>query len=229
MLSPAIISGLGRLFIWQRQRFRELAQELPSLVAAYFDGVIVGNTVAVEEEWSCEYISGVTLCGRKDKVETDPAVIFDLKTASEIGKTWHADFKNQMLRDFGLALYDWHECRLGRSPKTIKVECLVKPYRGSECRLEIFDLPEITVYRNRFEQQLQWIVTEIAHYHKYYLSQQPWPMAQGQCITKYGACEYLPGCNQGWNPKILTNYTNREEHLEMRKQNVESIPKGITS
>jgi PD-(D/E)XK nuclease superfamily len=213
---------------YKRQRFRELAAELPSMVAAYFDGVEVGTVAAVEEEWSYDYLPGVTLCGRKDKVERDPAVLFDLKTASEIGRSWHADFKASMLRDFGLALYDWHECRMGRPPETIKIECLVKPYKGSECRLEIFDLPEITAYRKRFEQQLQWVVTEIAHYHLHYAQQQPWPMAQEQCITKYGACEYLQGCNQGWNPKILANYTSREEHLNVRKVNthVEPVSKG---
>jgi PD-(D/E)XK nuclease superfamily len=216
---------------YKQQRFRELAAELPSMVAAYFDTVEVGNVVAVEEEWSCEFMPGITLCGRKDKVETSPAVIFDLKTASEIGKTWHADFKSQMFRDFGLALYDWHECQIGRTPETIKIECLIKPYKGKECRLEVFNLPEITQYRKRFEQQLNWIVNEINFYHKNYYEQHPWPMAQGQCVTKYGPCEYLQGCNQGWNPKILANYTNREEHLNIRKDATsdQSIQKGITT
>src|SRR5580765_2314374 len=208
---------------YKQQRFRELAAELPSVVAPYFDGV--DNTglemVAIEEEWSYELLPGVFLCGRKDKVVKDSSgkhVLLDLKTASEIGKIWHADFKNQMLRDFGLALYDWHECRLDRTPTTIKVECLVKPYKGKEPRLEIFDLPEITAYRNRFEQQLIWVVNEIDHYHRNYMAQRPWPMAQGQCLTKYGACEYLPLCNQGMTAKTLANYTHREEHLNVRKQ-----------
>jgi hypothetical protein len=202
---------------YKQQRFRELASELPSIVGAYYDGVRVGKVVAVEEEWQHRYLPEVFLCGRKDKVETGPAVIFDLKTASDIGKTWRADFKAQMLRDFGLALYDWHECRLGRGPKTVKVECLVKPYRDKETRLEIFDLPEITVYRKRFEQQLAWIVNEIVHYHNFYREQHPWPMAQQQCVTKYGPCEYLQGCNGGWNPKTLANYTQRKEHLNIRR------------
>src|SRR5215468_1147561 len=81
---------------YKRQRFRELASELPSVVACYFDGVEVGNVVSLEEEWSEPFLPGIVLCGRKDKVERDPAVIFDLKTASEIGRTWHADFRNQM-------------------------------------------------------------------------------------------------------------------------------------
>src|SRR5437660_3452237 len=188
---------------YKRQRFRELAVELPSMVACYFDSIEVGNVVALEEEWSLEFIPGVVLCGRKDKVETDPAVIFDLKTASEIGKTWHADFRATMLRDFGLALYDWHECQIARTPETIKIECLVKPYKGKEPRMEIFNLPEITQYRKRFEQQLLWICHEIKHYHDSYARQIPWPMAQQSCQTKYGCCEYLEGCNQGWTPKIL--------------------------
>jgi hypothetical protein len=203
---------------YKRQRFRELAAELPSIVACYFDNVVVGELAAIEQEWSYEFLPGVVLCGRKDKVQANPAVLFDLKTASEIGKSWRTDFRNQMLRDFGLALYDWHECRLGRPPETVKVECLVKPYRDKECRLEIFDLPEIVVYRKRFEQQLSWIVNEIKHYHDHYLEQHPWPQAQGQCITKYGPCEYLEGCNHGWTAKTLASYTKREEHLQIRAQ-----------
>lgn len=213
---------------YKQQRFRELASELPSIVACYFDGVNNSalEMVAIEEEWSFELIPGIMLCGRKDKVIKDSNsnyILLDLKTASEIGKSWHADFRNQMLRDFGLALYDWHECRVGRSPATVKVECLVKPYRDKEPRLEIFDLPEITAYRKRFEQQLLWICSEISHYHNVYRYQQPWPMAQQNCLTKYGACEYLPLCNQGETAKTLANYTNREEHLNLRKEAINNV------
>lgn len=203
---------------YKRQRFQELAVELPSMVACYFDNVEVGNVIACEEEWSHEILPGITLAGRKDKVETAPRVLFDLKTASEIGKTWAADFKGSMLRDFGIALYDWHECQIGRTPETIKVECLVKPYKGKECRLEIFNLPEITQYRARFAQQLEWIVREIKHYHDHYSKVKPWPMStQNMCVTKYGPCEYLEGCNKGWTPKVLAGFTERVEHLEIRK------------
>jgi PD-(D/E)XK nuclease superfamily len=216
----------------KRQRFRELAVELPSMVACYFDSVEVGNVISLEEEWAVEFIKDVYLCGRKDKVEDHPAVIFDLKTASEIGRTWKSDFRNTMLRDFGVALYDWHECQIGRTPETIKIECLVKPYKGKECRLEIFNLPEITQYRKRFAQQLEWIVREIRHYHENYAATHPWPMAQGQCHTKYGVCEYLEGCNQGWTAKTLDKYTYREEHLNIRKEselsNVQSIQQRKT-
>jgi hypothetical protein len=214
---------------YNRQRFQELAAELPSMVACYFDNIEVGKVVAVEEEWSVEnFIPGVTLAGRKDKVETDPRVLFDLKTASEIGKTWSADFRATMLRDFGIALYDWHECQIGRPPETVKIECLVKPYKGKDPRMEIFNLPEITLYRARFAQQLEWIVREIKHYHDNYGSTHPWPMAQGQCHTKYGVCEYLEGCNQGWTAKTLAKYTTREEHLNIRREinNDQSIQKN---
>jgi hypothetical protein len=96
-------------------------------------------------------------------------------------------------------------------------------------------LPEITAYRKRFEQQLTWICNEIQHYHQSYRTMHPWPMAQGQCLTKYGACEYLPLCNQGETSKTLANYKTREEHLNLRKDqsNVVTIsekggePRGI--
>jgi len=205
---------------------------LPSVVAAYFDGVNNSEVevLEIEHEWSQEFLPGVILCGRKDKVVRDAGghhILLDLKTASEIGKTWYADFRNQMLRDFGLALYDWHECRLLRTPATVKVECLVKPYKGKEPRLEIFDLPEITAYRKRFEQQLAWVVSEIAHYHNVYRYQHPCPQAQGQCLTKYGPCEYLQICCSGETAKTLANYKTREEHLNIRRNqsNVVTISK----
>ncbi|MBO0887482.1 PD-(D/E)XK nuclease family protein [Candidatus Bathyarchaeota archaeon] len=208
---------------YSQTRFRELAAELPSMVACYFDEIDNSDLeiIAIEEEWSYEYLPRVFLCGRKDKVgrrASGDYVLFDLKTASEIGKNWKAEFRGSMLRDFGLALYDWHESRILRVPSTVKVECLVKPYKTKEPRIEIFDLPEITAYRKRFEQQLAWVVNEIVHYHNYYKDQHPWPMAQGQCLTKYGPCEYLKVCCFGRSNKILSEYIPRTEHLEVRRQ-----------
>lgn len=183
----------------------------------------------IEYEWKHEFLPNLFLCGRIDRAEVGP-VLFDLKTASEIGKTWHSDFRNLMLRDFGLALYDWYLCQIGYTPQTVKVECLVKPYKEKETHMEIFNLPEITQYRKRFEQQLSWICHEILHYHNHYGEQQPWPMAQGQCITKYGPCEYIDGCLHGWTAKTLTGYTIRQEHLMIKRVGkVDTIGRSISN
>ena len=213
-LACASLQSLAGASVHLQTKWRELAASLPDCVACYFDGVTVGEVLAVEQEWSHQFMPGVYLCGRKDKVQTDG--LYDLKTASEIGKTWKTDFRGQMLRDFGLALYDWHECRLGRAPKKVVVECIVKGYRGSMPRLEFFELTELPLYRKRFEQQLAWIVAEIYHYHQNYLEQKPWPMAQGECHTKYGQCEFLPICLHGEIPKVMENYGPRVEHLVLK-------------
>jgi hypothetical protein len=227
-----------------QQKWREMALMLCDLVACYFDGVEYEAGAEVEREWQIPYLfkdcmheTVVTLRGKIDRYHC--GVLTDVKTASEIGRTWYSDYRSTLLRTFQFGLYDWYlrtaavrggftvsggierttpECtatdKSVEYPCAVKVECLVKPYKGKPARLEVFDLPEILVYRKRFDQQLAWVVTEIARYHEAYLEQRPWPMAGSQiCQGKFSACPYLKGCNSGWTPKILEGYTERKEHL----------------
>ena len=236
-----------------QQKWRDLALALPEMVAAYFDGVEFEEGAEVEQEWSEPYLGtcdcdpahshihdekcrkwfpNVALCGKIDRYHK--GILYDVKTASEIGRTWKSDYRATLLRTFQFGLYDWYlrqrdgvidvtkPSELTKQheyyPSTCKIEVLVKPYKGKPARLEVFDLPEITVYRKRFEQQLAWVVTEIVRYHEQYAEQKPWPMASSQtCQGKFSACEYIDGCNKGWTPKVLEGYKTREEHLEILK------------
>jgi hypothetical protein len=190
-------------------KWRELGLALPECVAAYCDGVAADGDAVVEYEWEKQY-KGVTLCGKVDRFSSN--VMYDVKTASEVGRTWKSDYRSTLLRTFQFGLYDWMF-----KPAAIKIECIVKPYRGKPARLEIFDLPEILVYRKRFDQQLAWVVSEIVSYHEKYENVKPWPMASSQiCQGKFQACPYLPICNQGESPRILERYKQREEHLQIR-------------
>lgn len=211
-------------------KWRELALALPDCVAVYCDGVEPASASEIEKEWSVPFTRNMAiLCGKIDRYAS--GVLYDVKTASEIGNTWKSDYRATLLRTFQFGLYDWYKREEAKrlsaeQPVTCKVECIVKPYRGKPARLEIFDLPEITVYRKRFDQQLDWVVREIAHYHEQLLGTKPWPMASSQtCTGKFSACDYLPICNGGETPKILAKYKQREEHLQLRKemQNEQSI------
>jgi hypothetical protein len=126
----------------------------------------------------------------------------ELKTAAEVGANWKHDYRQYLLRNWGLQVYDWF---LGRNPgdepgppQHIEVEVLVKPYRDKRPRMEIFDLTkEIISYRERTAQQIEWVCREMAEYHLRYSVASPWPMSSSSCLNKYGSCEYLYGCNQG--------------------------------
>lgn len=198
-------------------KWRDLGNALPDMIASYFDGVEYEEGTEIEREFDLAWNSSVRVCGKIDRFHRGH--VFDLKTASEIGRTWKADYRNSLLRSFQFGLYDWAHRVRETAPAGVTVECLVKPYKGKPARLELFPLPEIVAYRKRFDQQLKWVVSEIQHYHENYLSQHPWPMASDQtCSGKYSPCDYREGCNKGWTPKILESYKPREEHLETRKR-----------
>lgn len=129
----------------------------------------------------------------------------ELKTASEIGSNWKHDYKQMLLRNWGIMVYDWYLCKraeklliTAKAPQHIEVEVLVKPYRDKRPRMELFDITkEVVAYRERTAQQLEWICREMAEYHLRYAAVNPWPMSSSACTTKFGPCDYLLGCNQG--------------------------------
>lgn len=198
-----------------REKWQEMALSLPAMVAVYCDGVEPQLNAEIEQEWMFEtslFPGLVTLCGKIDRYAD--GVLYDVKTASEIGRTWHHDYKQTLLRTFQFGLYDWYKRQTEDAPVAVKVECIVKPWKDKPCRLEVFDLPEILAYRTRFDQQLLWVVTEIQRYHERYLEHKPWPMAGSQiCQGKFSPCDYLPLCNQGDVPHVMDKYKQREEHL----------------
>jgi PD-(D/E)XK nuclease superfamily len=151
----------------------------------------------------------------------------ELKTAAEVGANWKHDYRNYLLRNWGIQVYYWYLCQrnwgassnaqsgvgqvgvhtasgLKRNqlpdvpPNRIEVEVLVKPYRDKRPRMELFDITkEVVSYRERTAQQIEWICREMAEYHLKYASSSPWPMSNTACLNKYGPCPFLVGCNQG--------------------------------
>lgn len=220
------------------RKWREMNNYAPDLLACYYDNVEYGDKVLIlngapmtEHEWKYESpfgIEGLTLCGRIDRYERGYRLV-DLKTASEIGKNWKADYKNSMLRDVGLSLYDWYLCNgVPLNPNEIELEVLIKPYRDKATRFERVPMNEIIAYRKRFEQQLKWVLKEMKCYHDNFREAYPWPMAQGQCVTKFGPCQFLEGCNRGWSGKTLDKYKQRKEHLTIRLEQINGTTSDST-
>lgn len=209
-------------------KWEEMLGYAPDMLGAYYTGMEqdTASVEMVEQEWNYPLVplvegEVITLCGRIDLVLS--GCLRDLKTATEIGKTWKRDYRELMLRDIGLGLYDWYLVRAGHAPVNVVLDVLLKPSSGrfgaaKPARLERIELPELVTdgYRKRFDMQLRWIAREIAEYHDRYREMRPWPMdTQHSCNTKYSSCEYLPVCNYG--RKEEDKLVTRIEHLEVRK------------
>jgi hypothetical protein len=204
------------------------------------------NEVMIENEWSMNYCIEcnkpaawfderldcghplmVILCGRIDRVmkgsNSRSCELPDIKTASEIsnyGVPWKTGYQNGKMLEVQFGLYDYALSHMGWTPSRVYLEVLVKGYKSKPPRLEIIELPHVTIeaYRARFRQQLAWKVSEIVHYFRNYKEQKPWPMSGGSaCKTVYGECEMLPLCISGPVPKVLELYQIRTEHLNIRK------------
>lgn len=202
-----------------RESWGRALEYYPDLLAYYFDHVTYepDQLLDVEGEWHIDQPYGlpVVLCGRKDRV-MKPSKLIDSKTASEIGATWKKDYREAMLMDWGLWLYDWQLCQIGQTPTEIELEVLVKPYRDKPIRLERFQMNEIALYRKRTEQQLKQVLADIIRMAD--SGMVPWQMATDRgCRHKYGTCDMLPRCLYGKTPQVEKLYTIRHEHLDIRK------------
>ena len=222
--------------VYQSNKWMEMVEQLPDLVACYYDAVeqdlsLVHNKPRlsdgdtprpmIETEWQLPYSEDVILCGRIDRVMAGPELP-DVKTASEIanfGVPWKTGYQQNMMLQVQFGLYDWYLQQIGLTPRRVYLEVLLKGYKSKPCRYEVIELPYVTTesYRERFRQQLAWKVSEIVSYFKEKADQKPWPMTQGLCQTKYGECPFLPICLGGEQPKVMELYSVRQEHLSVRK------------
>jgi hypothetical protein len=219
--------------VYLSNKWMEMVEQLPDLVAVYYDSVeqdvskvekygilgSLGRGPMLEIEWKYPYSEDVTLCGRMDRVMVGPELP-DVKTASEIssqGVPWKQLYQRGKSLEIQFGLYDWYLQQISMTPKRVYLEVLIKGYRGKKCRLEIIDLPYVITdaYRERFKQQLKWRVSEIVRYVGLESNQKPWPMSQQLCQSKYGECPYIPLCYSGETPKNEELYTIRKEHLEV--------------
>jgi hypothetical protein len=146
-----------------------------------------------ETEWHLDDplgVTGVTLAGRVDRVKVGP-VLSDLKTASEIGSTWKSDYRQTMLRDFGLSAYDFYLCQVGLAP--------VNGRAGSPSEGIRYEAVPIRAVRVRGDSTAAPPVRAAAqvhlggdkHAHESYADMKPWAMSTSACMTKFGACPFL--------------------------------------
>jgi len=208
--------------VYASNKWMEMVEQLPDLVAVYFDHVDqdLSRCLQLEKEWSHPYSKEVTLCGRIDRLMVGPELP-DVKTASEIstmGVPWKQSYQRGSMMAVQFGLYDWYLQQIGMAPQRVYLEVLIKGYKNKPCRMETIELPYVVTdaYRERFRQQLEWKVSEIVSYFRNQLERKPWPMSQQLCKTVYGECPYLNACLLGETPKVLEGYKEREEHLLVR-------------
>jgi hypothetical protein len=171
-----------------------------------FQCQLVVDDIKYDEQCRRIYYPQIFVTGRIDQYIG--TTLRELKTASEVGANWKTDYRNYLLRNWGIQVYDWYLCNWltgtamesskYSAPENIEVEVLVKPYRDKRPRMELFDITkEMVSYRERTVQQVEWICREMAEYHLRNSMVSPWPMSSSACTTKFGPCDYLVGCNQG--------------------------------
>jgi RecB family exonuclease len=206
----------GLLNVQEQAKWQEMRGYLPDMLGCYFEAhqeAEIQDQLLIEREFDVVFNERVHLVGRIDRISKQ-GVLYDIKTASAVGKSWFEDLRQQYLRSFALGLYDFVSRATPIS--NIVVEVCVKPYRGSKPQVKELPLPEIISYRRRFEQHLKLVVSEMVHYLDHYQRMKPWPMAaETICQGKYGPCDFLPACVQGDSPKVMEKYVPRKEHLEV--------------
>jgi hypothetical protein len=153
------------------------------------------NEQTIEWEWG-EYAGVKVICnGIIDRLSHDGKLI-DTKTASAVGYTWKADLKKRLLREPQMGFYLRH-LYLNEPVKLtgIEYEIIVKPYRGSDPRIETIDVTdEVMSFQETFRQQMDWAIREICTFYANCLEAQPWPMSSTACVGMFGECSYLPVC-----------------------------------
>src|SRR3990167_11405067 len=184
-----------------REKYERLSDALPEVIGVYYEEHGEAEEQAMlEYEWVTDFpvrcrglatiSSLVSLCGRIDRYSFE-RTLYDVKTASEIGRNWKSDYKEAALREIGIGLYDWYirTTQPDSAPRNVVLEVVVKPYREKTARYEAIELPEIVTdaYRRRFDQLLDFRVRELSHWWRNYQAMKPWPMNDGsQCVNKYG-------------------------------------------
>lgn len=201
-------------------KWRDLQNGIPDMVACYYDSLAYGEAELVEHEFQLPNPFGledVTLCGRIDRFNTGhDGTLTDVKTATEWGSNWKQDYRQSMLRDLGLMVYDFYLCEIGKTPTMVQLEVLTKPSEryGRKTRLEWMAMPEIIAYRERTKQQLRWLCQNIKQMIDLHRNKYPWPMSTTACTNKFGKCPYLKDpCITGINDKSMGKLGDRVEHL----------------
>src|SRR5580765_971387 len=184
------------------------------------------NEKTIEWPWG-EYAGIKVICnGIIDRLSHGNKLV-DTKTASAVGTSWKADLKKRLLREPQMGFYlrylehNWLRRLemgvgtegLGKVEK-IEYEIIVKPYRGSDPRIETIDVTdEVMSFQETFRQQMDWMIKEICTFYSQCADAQPWPMSNTACIGMFGECDYLPVClgkESLDNPKLYRIKSEKE-------------------
>lgn len=218
----------GNIHMSDKKRWEELLEALPDCIACYSDTVDVSvKLLAIEQQFDIQRpfgLDGVTLIGRIDRLSHNQ-VLVDSKTAAEIdsedvfGKKvgWERSYKERMLLDSGIGIYDFACRQLGYDVKEIQLEVILKPYPryGKKARIVYIDMPEVIAYRERHDMLLAVTLEEMRDWIQKYAPMSPWPMTDSACQGKFGWCDFASICRYGPSQKIMKQFETREEHLEI--------------
>ena len=154
------------------------------------------NESVIEWHWGSHAGIEVICNGIVDRLSEDVRLI-DTKTASAVGTAWKSDLKKRLLREpqmgFYLRYLQEHE-RV--RPSGIEYEIIVKPYRGSDPRIETIDVTdEVMSFQPVFVQQMDWAIREICEFYSKCADAEPWPMSNTACVSMWGECDFLPVCS----------------------------------
>ena len=153
------------------------------------------NEQTVEWSWG-EYAGIKVICnGIIDRLSHGYKLV-DTKTASAVGTSWKADLKKRLLREPQMGFYLRYLYESGSELTGIEYEIIVKPYRGSDPRIETIDVTdEVLAFQPVFIQQMDWAIREICEFYSKCADAEPWPMSNTACTTSmFGPCDYLPVC-----------------------------------
>jgi hypothetical protein len=153
------------------------------------------NESTIEWEWGTHAGMRVICNGIIDRFSASQKLI-DTKTASAVGTMWKTDLKKRLLREPQMGFYLLYLMEAGIDVSGIEYEIIVKPYRGSDPRIETIDVTnEVLDFQPVFLQQMDWAIREICEFYAKCRDASPWPMNSGTgCVTKFGECDYLPVC-----------------------------------
>ena len=156
------------------------------------------NETTIEWVWG-EHAGIKVICNGIVDRFTDTGVLVDTKTASAVGTSWKSDLKKRLLREPQMGFYLRYLQESGTNlweVIRIEYEIIVKPYRGSDPRIETIDVTdEVMAFQPVFIQQMDWAIREICEFYSKCADAEPWPMSNTACVSMWGECDYLPVCS----------------------------------
>ena len=178
------------------------------------------NERMIEWEWGTHAGIKVICNGIIDRF-TGGSYLVDTKTASAVGSQWKTDLKKRLLREPQMGFYLRYLQEGMNYPASLQVsgieyEIIVKPYKGSDPRIEILDVTdEVMSFQPVFIQQMDWAIREICEFYAKCKDAEPWPMSNTACINMWGECEFLPVCSG------KTDLSNQKLYKIKEKREVE--------